>query len=199
MFETQGCADATRVGRLHVREPPVDPRPRQTGNQHNIRSHEEFTHVLDHRRHGCPGSHRSAQRARRRQAPDDGQPPLSGFRLLRNSTQVRSPRGSADFLHTLTGRQHHSPTSLSANASRSGYIDTQDTTRPASVLGQAAVPVCDDGAWLRCPWAAAGPGRGTHGQRIGDVFQRAPRGPPALLRPTAPPACVTLIWVENVY
>ena len=135
MFETQGRADATRVGTLHERDPPGDPPPRQTGNQHNIRSHEEFTHVLDHRRHGCPGPHRSAQRARRRQAPGEGRPPLSEFRPRRNFTQVRRPAGAADFLHTLTGTRHHSPTSRSTSASPRGHA------------------------------TAAGPGRGAHGQR----------------------------------
>ena len=77
LFDTQGRADATRVGTLHVREPPGDPRPRQAGTQSPIRSHEEPTHVLHHRRHGCPGPHRPAQRTRRREAFAQGRPPLS--------------------------------------------------------------------------------------------------------------------------
>ena len=53
--------------------------------------------------------HRSAQRARRRQAPGEGRPPLSEFRHRRSSTQVRRPAGAADFLHTITRTRHPSP------------------------------------------------------------------------------------------
>ena len=150
MFETQGRADATRVGTLHERDPPGDPRPRQTGNQHNIRSHEEFTHVLDHRRHGCPGPHRSAQRARRRQAPGEGRPPLSEFRPRRSSTQVRRPAGAADFLHAVTG--------------------TVAVPLPRFALDQRIGTRTCHGRWARpwSPWAA-----------IGDGAHRTWRGLPA--------------------
>ena len=59
-------------------------------------------YVLYHRRHGCPGPHRSAQRARRREAFAQGRPPLSYSRLRRSSTQVRRPAWAADFLHAVS-------------------------------------------------------------------------------------------------
>ena len=43
---------------------------------------------------------------------------------------------------------------------------------PEGPEGRAAVPVGGGGAWLRCPWAAAGPGCDARGRRQGLVGQR---------------------------
>lgn len=122
-------------------------------------------------------------------------PSTSWLPRLTSISSTSSPTPSTWSRPTATERIPAPPEFHASPQTREGcglfvYRDGHASPLPYLALGQrigaGSYHGCRARPWI--PWAA-----------IGNVFQRTPRGPPALLGPPAPPASVTLIWVENVY